>query len=82
MGLLYDFNKLTFFIMYVQADNFYGWAISQPLPNNKYESVSYDDCLAAFAELQNKAYSMWYDQLKHFIFAVDLDYPSKLHDRD
>ena len=43
MGSLYDPTEPTSYIMYVDANNFYGWAMSQPLPNDEYEWVSNDD---------------------------------------
>ena len=69
--------------MYVDANNFYGLAMSQPLPNDEYEWVSNDDCRDAFAALQEKAVrDRWYDQETHYIFGVDLDYPPELLDID
>ena len=75
--------KPTSYIMYVHANDLYGWAMSQPLPDDEYEWVSNDDCRDAFAALQNKASrDRWYEQEKHYIFEVDLDYPPELHERD
>ena len=69
--------------MYVDANNLYGWAMSQPVPDDEYEWVSNDDCRDAFAALQNKAFRYrWYDQEKHYIFEVDSDYPPELHERN
>ena len=69
MGSLYDPTKPTSYIMYVDANNLYGWAMSQHLPDDEYEWVSNDDCRDAFAALQNKASrDRWYDQEKHYIF--------------
>ena len=83
MGSLYDPTKPTSYIMYVDANNLYGWAMSPPLADDEYECVSNDDCRDAFAALQNKAFhDRWYDQEKHYIFEVDLDYPPELHDRN
>ena len=36
MGSLYDPTKPTSYIMYVDANNLYGWAMSQPLPDDEY----------------------------------------------
>ena len=72
MGSLYDPTKPTSYIMYVDANNLYGWAMSQPLPDDEYEWVSIDYCRDAFAVFQNKASrDRWYDQEKHYIFEVD-----------
>ena len=83
MGSLYDPTKPTSYIMHVDANNLYGYAMSQPLPDDEYEWVSNDDCRDAFAALQNKASrDQWDDQEKHYIFEVDLDYPPELNERD
>ena len=66
MGSLYDRTKPTSYIMYVDANNLYGWAMSQPLPDDDYEWVSGDECRDAFAALQNKASrDLWYYQENH-----------------
>ena len=51
MGSLYYPTKPTFYIMYVDANNIYGWAMSHPLPDDEYEWVSNEDCRDAFAAL-------------------------------
>ena len=57
--------------------------MSQPLPDDKYKWVSNDDYLNTFAALQDKAFCYrWYDQQKHYIFEVDMDYQPDLHDLD
>ena len=67
----------------MDANNLYGWAMSQPLPDDENEWVSNDDCRDAVAALQNKvSRDRWYDQKKYYIFEVDLDYPPVLHERD
>ena len=35
----YDPEKLTNYIMYLDANNLYGWAMSQPLPVGDFEWV-------------------------------------------
>ena len=83
MGSLYDSTKPMSYLMNVGANNLYGWAMSQPLPDEEYEWVSNDDCQDDFAALQNKASrNRRYDQEKHYIIEIDLDYPPELHDRN
>ena len=83
MGQLYDPTKPASYILYVDANNLYGWALSQPLPDDEYEWVSANDCLDAMAAFQVKAYrDQWYTREKHYIFEVDMDYPPELHERD
>jgi len=35
----YDSSKESSFLMYVDANNFYGWAMSQPLPYKDFKDV-------------------------------------------
>ena len=42
MGDLYDPNKESYYLQYVDANNFYGWAMSQPLPSSKFKWVEID----------------------------------------
>ena len=83
MGPLYDHTKPSSYILYVDANNLYGWALSQPLPDDEYEWVSSDDCRDAMVAFQDKASrDQWYSREKHYIFEVDMDYPPELHERD
>jgi len=69
----YDPNLLSEFLIYLDANNLYGYALSQPLPVGKFrflddpENFDVDtvDC----------------DGAKGYIFEVDLEYPNHLHDR-
>ena len=83
MGALYDRTKPTSYILYVDANNLYGWALSQALPDDDYQWVSLEDCRDAMVAFQEKASrDRWYDQERHYIFEVDMDYPPELHERD
>ena len=44
MGSLYDPTKPTSYIMEVDSNKLYGWAMSQKMPDNKFEWVSVDEC--------------------------------------
>ena len=44
MGSMYDPTKPTSYIMEVDANNLYGWAMSQKMPYGDFEWVSDDDC--------------------------------------
>ena len=50
MGKLYDPTKPSSYILYVDANNLYGWALSKLLPDGEYEWMSDDECRKAFAE--------------------------------
>ena len=62
----YDSNASTKYISYLDANNLYGWAMSQPLPTHGFEWMSEE-------ELNN-----WRNH--SCILEVDLEYPKELHD--
>ena len=68
----YDENKPNSHIMYLDANNLYGWAMSQSLPTSGFE---WADC----GELQKQILSHPDDDAKGYILEVDLEYPSELH---
>ena len=56
MGQLYYPTMPSSYILYVNANNLYGWALSQLLPDGEYEWISNDECREAFAAaFQDKA---------------------------
>ena len=82
MGSLYDPTKPTSYIMYVDANNLYGWALSQAREQN-YKWLSDDECRQSEVAMEIKEMRyFFYQQDRHYIFEVDMDYPPKLHDRD
>jgi len=66
MGGLYDSNKPSKFIAYVDANNLYGFSMSKPLPTCGFKWMSR-------SELEN-----W--KKISCILEVDLEYPKNLHD--
>ena len=70
MGKLYDPKSESTFIQYLDANNLYGWAMSQPLPTGDSEWVNVDpneiDKLAAYTD-------------KGYILEVHVHYPRELH---
>ena len=69
-----DFNpeEGSVFIQYLDANNLYGWAMSQPLPVNEFKWMNKFE-LRYWDELCNK-------DGKGCILEVDLEYPKELHD--
>ena len=74
----YDPHKESSYIMYLDANNLYGWAMSQSLPYRNFKWLSEDS-------MKNKKISDWiqYINTKKYgigkIYEVDLEYPDELH---
>ena len=71
----YDKNKESLYIQYLDANNLYGWPMSQKLPVNGFKWVK--DVSKIDEEFINN-----YDEEsdKGYILEVDVKYPKKLHD--
>ena len=63
----FDIDKLISFLMYLDANNLYGWAMSKPLPYGNFRWVNAARVIA-------KEYGIGH------IYEVDLEYPEDLHD--
>ena len=66
-----DFNpsQPTSYLMYLDSNNLYGWAMSQPMPTGGFQWIDYSDQI-----LDTPAHSS-----TGFILEVDLAYPPALH---
>ena len=71
----YDKNKESSYIQYLDANNLYGWAISQKLPVNGFKWIN---DVTEIDEKFIKNYNE--DSDKGYILEVDVKYPRKLHD--
>lgn len=65
----FDKNLSTSYLMYFDANNLYGWAMSQYLPSGGFEWV---DIKTDYSASNNTEYG--------FILEVDLEYPIHIHD--
>ena len=63
----YDLLKLISYIMYLDKNNLYGWAMCQPLPYGDFKWIETDRVLPKRPG-------------KGLIYEVDLEYPKELHD--
>ena len=70
MGDKFDPNKGTTYLQYLDANNLYGWAMSQPLPTGGFRWV--DTELNEISELATGTD-------KGYILEVDVSYPDELH---
>jgi hypothetical protein len=70
----FDKNQKSSFIMYLDANNLYGWAMSQLLPIGKYRWANPEDFdLKKIMNLSEKS-------KKGYIFEVDINIPKEKHD--
>ena len=69
----FDKTKPSTFIQYLDANNLYGWAMSQKLPTHGFKWI--DGNKSKVIKLLQKK-----DTNRGFIFEVDLDYPESLWD--
>ena len=76
----YDSKKESTFIQYLDANNLYGWAMSQHLPTHGFKWIK-DLTKEKLYEILNKlSHSMSNPYNKGYIFEVDLEYPEHLWD--
>ena len=71
----YDKDFISSYLMYLRANNLYGWAMSQKLPVNGFEWVKN---LFKFNEIFIRNYDESSDM--GYFLEVDVDYPKKLFD--
>ena len=69
----FDESKHSTFIQYLDANNLYGWAMSQKLPTHGFKRIDVDK--SKVLKLLEKK-----ETNQGFIFEVDLDYPESLWD--
>ena len=71
MGSEFDPDEKTNYLQYLDANNLYGWAMSQPLPTEGFQWVDIKpDKISKLAKRKSKGY----------LLDVDICYPNKLHD--
>ena len=70
----FDKNKKSSYLQYLDANNLYGWAMSQKLPVDGFKWV---DDLSIFTEDFIKNYDEEDDI--GYVFVVDVEYPKNLH---
>ena len=71
MGPKFNPNEKVNYLQYLDTNNLYGWAMSQPLPTGgfKWTKVKPEE-ISKLAKLENKGY----------LLEVDVKYPKELHD--
>ena len=75
IGQSYDANQPLSYIVYLDANNLYGHAMSQPLPTGHFKWLTEEEWrLLDWKTIPD-------DAPKGYILDVDLEYPAQLHDR-
>ena len=72
MGDKFNPNEDTTYLQYLDANNLYGWAMSQPLPTGGFKWVDVNP--NAISELVTRTD-------KGYVLEVDVSYPKELHNR-
>ena len=72
---MYDSSLPNQNLIYREANNLYGWAMSQSLPAHGFHSLQQDEISALKLQVLSAD-----DAENGYIFKVDLHYPSRLHD--
>lgn len=75
LGSLYDENVPNSYITYLDCNNLYGFAMSEPLPTGEFRFL--DSAEIEDFELDSKST----DDNMGYIVEVDLEYPQYLHDK-
>jgi hypothetical protein len=70
----YDPSKLSSYLLYLDANNLYGWAMSQPLPTGDFKWVK------DLKSLERGITDHPANSPEGYILEVDLEYPEELHD--
>ena len=69
----YNPNETESHIIYLDANNLYGWAMSQPLPTGEFRWLTQN-------EINKTDLGRLQSNNKGLILEVDLEYPKELHD--
>ena len=76
IGSEYDRGKPTKYLQYLNANNLYGWAMSQPLPTGGFRWVKFRDDRSPKTTVEELVTKKDYG----YLLEVDVKYPEKLHD--
>ena len=74
----YDPNKPSNYIIYLDANNLYGWAMSEKLPLDDFKMIRISEDKQE--KFKNEILNHPIDSEFGFFVEVDLDYPDELHD--
>ena len=76
MGDCYNPSSETCYLQYLDANNLYRWAMSQPLPTGRFKWVKPNEV----AELTKWVSYLTKRENKGYLLEVEVSYPRELHD--
>ena len=76
MGYEYDPSKPTEYLQYLDANNLYGWAMSQPLPTGEFKWI---DVRENKVEPKKMVETLAKNSKWGYLLEVDVEYPRELH---
>ena len=82
MGCEYDPLRLTNYLQYLDVNQLYGVAMSQPLPTGEFKWVDIENLIGGARELK-KTIDMMVRNSNHsygYVLEVNVKYPKELHD--
>ena len=81
MGCEYDPLRPTNYLQYLDANNLYGWAMSQPLPTGEFKWVDIENLRQEARELKKTIDMMVRNSNRGYgyVLEVDVKYPRELH---
>ena len=85
MGCEYDPLQLTNYLQYLDANNLYAWAMSQPLPTGEFKWVDIENLNGGARELKRTIDMMVRNSNNRgvgYVLEVYVKYPRELHDHD
>ena len=82
MGCEYDPLRPTNYLQYLDTNNLYGWAMSQPLPTGEFKWVDIENLKQEARELKRTIDMMVKNSNRRYgyVLEVDVKYPRELHD--
>ena len=83
MGCEYDPLQPTNYLQYLDTNNLYGWAMSQPLPTEEFKWVDIENLKQEARELKKTIDMMVRNSNNRgvgYVLEVDVKYPRELHD--
>ena len=82
MGCEYDLLRPTNYLQYLDANNLYGWAMSQPLPTGEFKWVDIENLKQEARELKRTTDKMVRNSNHGYGYVLEMDvkYPRELHD--